>query len=263
MKFRRWFGDSQVVRKRSSRAEVFDDRPDDPLIVYHGTRTSELFTSFNIDRKLPTRGGYGFMENRSNDPNVFYGPHFTDQAEIANNFAMGTYSWISKAPQDKPRVYPVYLSIQNPAMYESESLMHYDIAAKALEAGYKLPQWVIDHLVYNAGAADGLVTRDQRTISAGSAAAFKRMMREDPDFESTVYELALDAFMEFHTVEYMIKIVRKAKHRLIELGYDGIWYTNDGEGGDSWVPFHPSQIKSAIANDGTYGPSKDIRRNPS
>ena len=35
-------------------------------------------------------------------------------------------------------------------------------------------------------------------------------------------------------------------------GYDGIVYENDIEGGESWVAFDPSQIKSAIGNAGTF-----------
>jgi hypothetical protein len=263
MKFRRWFGDSQVVRTRSSRAEVFDDRPDDPLIVYHGTRSRKVFMAFHPTR--PTeRSEIGEITTRSKDPNTFYGPHFTDDPDIAVQFMNAAYSWTPKKFDDVPRVYPVYLSIQNPVAYESESDMHYDIARRAAEDGYKIPKDFVEDFIIPA------VTSGELELSrygiplqfdVQDASDFRRLMLEG-EFAATIYAFSIDTFLEHNIGEHMVKMVAAAKRRLIELGYDGIWYTNDGEGGNGWVPFHPSQIKSAIANDGTYGPSKDIRRNP-
>lgn len=52
----------------------------------------------------------------------------------------------------------------------------------------------------------------------------------------------------------LVKILQKA-------GYDGLVYSNEKEGeGNSYVPFKPTQIKSATSNIGTYDPtSPDIR----
>lgn len=260
-KFREWFEGSEVVRKTSSIPEISNVRPQDPLVVYHGARSPDLFTAFQTDKKLPRRST-AYMKERTNDPNVFYGAHFTDQVEIARDFAMATYAWISKTPQDVPRVYPVYLSIQNPVAYEAEHLLHYDIARLAMEAGYRLPSRFIEEYMIPEARTGQLVTRHLAHIEVGSASEFRRLMRENEDFREQVYELALDTFQEHHIAMWMLKMVRKAKERLIELGHDGIWYTNEGEGGNGWIAFHANQIKSAIANDGTYGPSKDIRRNP-
>lgn len=52
---------------------------------------------------------------------------------------------------------------------------------------------------------------------------------------------------------------------LSENGYDGIVYRNEVEdkGSTSWVPFYPSQIKSAVENAGTWDLSDpNVRRNP-
>ena len=46
------------------------------------------------------------------------------------------------------------------------------------------------------------------------------------------------------------------KSALAKRGYDSIVYENEQEGsGDSYIAFHPSQIKSAIGNRGTFDPS--------
>lgn len=43
-----------------------------------------------------------------------------------------------------------------------------------------------------------------------------------------------------------------------DAGYDGIVYSNEHEGGESWIAFNPTQIKSAIGNSGEFNP-KDKR----
>jgi len=43
-----------------------------------------------------------------------------------------------------------------------------------------------------------------------------------------------------------------------DAGYDGIVYDNAVEGkGDSWIIFHPNQVKSAIGNNGEFSPEKN------
>lgn len=46
-------------------------------------------------------------------------------------------------------------------------------------------------------------------------------------------------------------------------GYDGVVYKNAHEGaGDSYIAFHPAQIKSAIGNRGTFDPGDPVTTNP-
>jgi GNAT superfamily N-acetyltransferase len=53
--------------------------------------------------------------------------------------------------------------------------------------------------------------------------------------------------------------INALKKMLQSKGYDGIVYKNDHEGGgDSWIAFNPTQIKSAIGNSGAFNP-KDRR----
>ncbi len=86
--FRRWFGDSKVV-----------DANGEPLVVYHGTATPDR-DSFNTDR----------------------GAFFSDNPEVASDYASRTGPWRSRAPVGG--VIPVYLSIQNPLEIDALGRRH-------------------------------------------------------------------------------------------------------------------------------------------
>lgn len=83
--FREWFGESKVV-----------DAEGKPLRVYHGTSTPS-FTKFK-----PQRGGWSGG----------FGMWFGSDPEIANQFAKQRFADQGAA------VYPVYLAINNPMVYE-------------------------------------------------------------------------------------------------------------------------------------------------
>jgi len=56
---------------------------------------------------------------------------------------------------------------------------------------------------------------------------------------------------------------KTTKQLLEERGFDGLVYSNDVEGGESWVAFRPEQIKSAIGNSGAFDPGNaDITMSP-
>lgn len=73
--FKKWFGNSKAV-----------DKDGKPMILYHGTTASEDFTEFKGDRMF-----------------------FTDNKELANEFVTGLLT-----NDDRPRIIPVYLKIENP-----------------------------------------------------------------------------------------------------------------------------------------------------
>lgn len=90
--FQRWFGDSKVV-----------DAAGKPLVVYHGTSSPDF---------------HAFKERASNprDPGFFgRGIYFTADQEIANEYAISNQE---NAPE---RVVPVYLSLQNPFVFDTRS----------------------------------------------------------------------------------------------------------------------------------------------
>jgi hypothetical protein len=79
---------------------------------------------------------------------------------------------------------------------------------------------------------------DMDLITEEKYESFRNKYRDEPDIGAA-----------------LVKILQKA-------GYDGLVYSNEMEGaGNSYVPFEPTQIKSATGNVGTYDPTNpDIRR---
>jgi hypothetical protein len=78
-----------------------------------------------------------------------------------------------------------------------------------------------------------------------------------PDSTEEERQRLLDAAMSVATPEKM-RQPRKLVHEVLRAaGYDGIVYQNDYEGGgDSYIVFEPSQLKSAMANTGEYDPDR-------
>lgn len=89
--FNTWFGDSKVV-----------DLNQNPVLVYHGTNqdVNEFTTQPNALRPRFYAGEIGSW--------------FGDNPKVANNFARGLSS-----PREGGAVYPAYLSIKNPKVYNS------------------------------------------------------------------------------------------------------------------------------------------------
>ena len=110
--FRKWFGKSEVV-----------DDDGNPLTVYHGRgAVGDSFT-----------GEKGLASSRTTTNDL--GDWFTDDAETASHFA-----WPNVIPKkgSAPRVYPVHLSIKNPARYDTfdalaDELSMYDTSQEFVE----------------------------------------------------------------------------------------------------------------------------------
>ena len=82
--FKKWFGDSKVV-----------DENNQPLVVYHGT--GQTFDEFNTEINRPELS-------------------FTSNPTVANEYA------VSGLNATNPQMYPVYLSLKNPAVYDAKGL---------------------------------------------------------------------------------------------------------------------------------------------
>jgi len=107
-KFAKWFGDSKVL-----------DEKGEPLVVYHGTQAQGDFNIFQTNK------GRGFFPD---------GASFHKDPDAASAYA----AQIGKA---RGRVYPVYLSIQNPA-----SLKDFTKAQKAVGTdGAKVKEFLEAH----------------------------------------------------------------------------------------------------------------------
>ena len=94
--FKKWFGDSKVV-----------DANGEPLVVYHGTQSSE-FNTFENQKQFNIFG----------DKNQFY---FTENQSEASGYATGNADTIAKGRSGEGRVIAGFLKIENPADLRSET----------------------------------------------------------------------------------------------------------------------------------------------
>ena len=100
--FKAWFGKSKVV-----------DADGKPLVVYHATEKPD-FTAFGTDKRGSTTG------NKASKKGFFFGK---DPETLSTMY--GGENENGDFPSGS-RIYPVYLSLQNPKYYEVKSLSHFD-----------------------------------------------------------------------------------------------------------------------------------------
>ena len=222
--FKRWFGKSKVV-----------DSDGKPLRVYHGT-TADDFSEFSVGEIVqPEEDSIYYTTGSGADPRTFLGSHFAEESSVANKFAKGLYGE-REGVGDKGRVYPVYLQIENPYETSDSKMM-----SEMLEGNYSshMVEFAIEDYAYeNSMEVDALNTKYDG----------------DVDFRKEINEraLALEAENnegEFHLSNEMAEVYQQ---KLKEKGHDGVKYTNEVEGGTSYIAFEPTQIKSAISNTGEF-----------
>jgi hypothetical protein len=218
LEFQRWFGKSKMV-----------DAEGKPLVAYHGTMLPEPIVEFSTRSALNDAGkvyvtGYG-------DPFAYLGPHFAigeGARQIAEKFALGENNLVEesrdfiKRRADRlgksaaPAVYPVYLKIENPRIFESETDLLSYINDCNLDDFLDLPfNTRLDVFALEFG-----LERDESIARVGPVIDLARGLGEH------------------------------ARHRLIEAGYDGVLYRNDDEGGLAVAPIKEpkEQIRFAIPN---------------
>lgn len=193
--FRQWFGKS-VVRRSNGQ----------PKVMYHGTRRSG-------------RGSMGFDIFRTEridieDPHSSeLGAHFGTLAQAEDRLRR-----LDRATgvRGAHRIYPVYLSIQNPIRMDDPG-----------EIGGWSSNHILDQLVKSRK-----ITRE----------AYLSHFTRDRDGRLGVFN------KKYAKPSYGVMWLES-------LGYDGIVYKNRIEGNkkeDSYIILHPSQVKSAIGNRGTW-----------
>ena len=209
--FRAFWGNSRVVNSDGS-----------PQAQMHGTTTDDDITSFRT--------------MRGND----FGSHFGDISQ-SEHFMESRRANSPDGWYDNSRVYPVWLSIQNPLI--TDDLGRWDpdeIAAfmeeKLEEKGIPWPEFIDD---------DGVPDRT--------------------DWNNEVMDLVPEIANEHAWFNNHLGAWEKFKQRknwemlrdaMEEAGYDGIAYLNqyegDGENNLSFIALRPEQIKSAIGNNGKF-----------
>lgn len=218
-------------------------------MVYHATRSPIDFAEFVTgtqyigddyeDRELVIQG--------SGDPGAYIGPHFTGDAQLASRFAEGrAASWDQKRIVSEryvsnpawPRVIPVYLRIENPIYFDSDE----EMIAFIYEHGYshELEDIIEAHGGFDDVDDDCYAILDEECLTKVDAYTRALSMAHGFDEPDAVERAAEELGSDIRAL-------------LQRRGHDGIIYDNTIEGGGlSFVPFAPWQIKSALANVGTW-----------
>lgn len=159
--FKTWFGRSQVV-----------DELGEPLVVYHGTPRPGFTEFAPSDRAVMGKGIY-----------------FTPKPEMASDYALGTIQKVFENPAIDPRpgVYPVYLRLENPAMYEDVIRMRQAVADQWTRQGKSVKDFGnIDDTVMaelRRRGHDGVVDQDWENIMVFDAQQVKSAVANKGKFD--------------------------------------------------------------------------------
>jgi len=231
--FWRWFGDSKVV-----------DDEGRPLMVYHGTKADfDSFADPNSERNDAIYGG-------------IMGFHFGTKRAASDRLRdLGDVDSSLGRESGQPNVMPVYIRIEN-------TLRMQDMADRYVrrDTGEVLSPDEADSINRASGEYSKRIERGEIELSEvpdefiaddGDLVEIHGRMWEEPeDVSETLYEMGIldiDAYDEVRGHFAFIKEELRSK------GIDGIVYENhvEGGGGDSFIVFDPTQIKS-IHNRGTF-----------
>jgi 2'-5' RNA ligase len=226
--FKRWFADSKVV-----------DEQGEPLVVYHATGSLDFET----------------FKRRRNDIGVHFGT--AGQADARMGFKFG------KELPAGARTYPVYLSLQNPLRLHDYGEWNAGKVAFNLErnAGFSRKELQaatadnpLTHLknlrnLIESKGHDGIVYRNQgesELIDEKLKALAEQMHQA---------RVALDAVLpgDKRITQRHIETVPEARaYQTAVTAYEEYQQTS---GSDSYIAFHPGQVKSATGNRGTFDPA--------
>jgi GNAT superfamily N-acetyltransferase len=236
--FDAWFIGSKVV-----------DAQGNPLRCYHGTRVGEDFDEFSVDGPPLDDYGEPSSSGSGGDPSAYLGAHFSVEPEVASSFALSTVNWMKTrydGEDQRPRVIPVYLNIKNPKNFGDELNLHSFIYEG------KLNGYASEDSLKDAMYANGIQDEDSQ-----EAQDWWNKYDTDVVFRKEQNEWALVNANDESAQEIAQELGSDARSRLEQQGFDGIKYRNRMEGGNAYVVFNPSQVKSAIGNAGTYDPQQN------
>jgi hypothetical protein len=193
----------------------------EPRVLYHGSKTE--FDAFDLE-KAGTAHDAGWLGE---------GFYFTTKPESA-----GEYSRLKKSPThftgtgEFGSILPVYVSIKNPYIWGRK-----DLGSRSfVQTGARLPEDIHDAVVAKVGFEADYTPRSDRWVP-------------DPTRPG-------ESIWNPEMVQKEQQVARAMREVLQERGYDGI--IADIIDGHEIIAFHPTQIKSATGNVGTFDP-KDPR----
>lgn len=269
--FRRWFGASKVV-----------DAAGKPLRVYHGT-TAGGFTEFQHGERAigVNRLGFWFDAGTFLPSEAFAGGEEIPRWGGAGN------------------ILPVYLSLKNPKEYASDPLTRdeYDTLDALTRAkasgtpGEQVPEGEVERTIRREAAT----LRVRPALPQDVRGRIENIVRylRHRGWRDAIEKMLLDLLPETGgRMQVVDNAVADAARERLAKHYDGIvlrstltdrsllktlrWDHPDAEriplgrggnvehyGSDWYLALHPTQIKSATGNVGTFDPADpDIRRNP-
>ena len=219
--FKKWFAGSKVKHP-----------------VYHGSTAREDFNEFAVGEDVSTDEDEMYRVGSGADPRTFIGSHFAKEPSVASKFAKGLYG--EREGDTGGKVYKAYIAIKNPHK-TSDSIM-------------------MDEMLrgnYSSASVEAAIQDSVEDIDEG----FERY-DSDEDFRVEINQQALldEQNAEEPYFELAREMASNFKAALIEKGYDGVVYDNEIEGGESYIVFNPTQIKSALTNTGEFSSTNpDIR----
>ncbi len=261
--FKAWFGNSKVVNPDGK-----------PTVVYHGSPNPNFDKFSDNPASRATANQLAHM-----------GIWFTSDTATADSFAIPYDDDGEEIENARPGgIFPVYLSLQNPKIYdrasddEKATLMAENEKAFA-DLKKKYPLRIADSSFYNSFYADDAKDRALRVEyerERNRLEEERKFIANDDPLEKLMDDR--DEFAEWISgakhergawrqryVETSDKreTSLKLRKKLIDQGYDGIIlrgtvYDAAGKKTDQYMAFQPSQIKSATGNRGTFDP-KDER----
>jgi hypothetical protein len=258
--FKQWFGDWEGDAANASKVV---DENGEPLVVYHGTNSK--FTIFELNK---------LSKNTGNDGHYGSGFYFSIEQDEAKTYG---YNVIS-----------AFINIKNPIRNSSEALEPF-----AKQFGYKKEfktvdkQWFADEIAKkdrNAGIlaklyADGYSFDNVWDEFVNRGGQYQGEINLDDI--SDVYE-NIDNSISYYDKQFIENTVGNIPDNkkiynyekepnildITDRGNNGQWFTgivseagHDGViAGSEFVAFSPTQIKSAIGNNGDFDPTNpDIR----
>jgi hypothetical protein len=234
--FKEWFGKSKVTNEQGK-----------PLQVYHGTRASELFHEYSTEGPPSNEEGEASTSGSGADPTAYMGAHFAKEPEVANKFAGGKEGWLRSrytGGEEKPRVNPVYLNLENPKDFGHESNLR-DYIYQGKGSGY-----AADELLNSAMQADGI----ENPYDGGEEVdKWLDKYDSDPKFRAEQNQWLLEQFRsggegdDDLLRDFSQDLAQQAQAKLKGKGYDGAVYKNQVEGGTGYIAFDPKQIKSSLS----------------
>jgi len=225
--FKQWFGNSKVVDENGA-----------PKPLFHSTNSTwDVF-----DPNMAKRGSFGFHAGTA------------EQAEKVRDTGGTSSDVTAQRSLNGMNIMPVYLKINNPLRMIDKGTWspwelidrldkEHNIRVNAEPPSFKEGMRIMD---YPSHMEIDWERRSpaRQNFDIASKQHMVEWRKGRPDASREQYEDEQHKFEK----QYVTNVMEGA-------GYDGIVYDNKYEkGGDSYMAFHPEQIKSAIGNSGAFDP---------